>query len=73
MSREPDRLCLVVYGTANRLANPLGGVRTEAEATVRIIALSGRHQANRTLLNQILDWDTTCPISLRNRHDKTHV
>ena len=64
MAREADHSPLIVNGPANRLPDPVSGIRAKAVALLRIKAGDSRHQADDSLLHQILERHTPTAVPL---------
>src|SRR5712691_7236257 len=71
--RDADRARLVRDRTRDRLANPPRRVRRELVALAVVELLDGADQAERALLDQIQERETSAEIRLRDRDDETEV
>src|SRR5580704_8457013 len=73
VNRQPDRVGLVTDGTIDRLANPPHRVGRELRALSPVIALSGAHQADRSLLDQVEQRHATMRVSTGDRDDEAEI
>ena len=70
---KADGFGFVVDRAPDRLPNPMRRVRRETEALVGIEALRSLHEADRALLNEVLEGYRAVPVRFGDIDDQAHV